>query len=183
MENPLTITRRNAIALGMLGAGFVIGLDKLTPKRTRVYESTMRSPRHRSRANPPPIVDGEPPLDSPMPTVRAFVFQTTEEAERRMDWDALLPPEASKPFREIGFGAFTTVVVAVLPVSMELMDTPNHSIRGDAVHHTVGVRDRSDSLTLSMDEDAPAHHYMLNKWEHSVLDTPSRASARLEGSL
>jgi len=114
-----------------------------------------------------------------MPTAEAFVFSSTEEAEQRMRWNALLPPETSEPYRTIGPQEFTSVVVAVLPVASELVDAGPHHVKAGTVDHTVGVRDRSNALT-SPDEDAPMHQYMLNKWTLNVRSPPTTAEVRFE---
>lgn len=179
MDNSPTISRRSyLLAGGLVASGGVIGVNSWTPTRERVYESTSRSPEQRNRVNQSPILDGEPSLTGTVPRAEAFVYQSTDEAENKIDWDKLLPPETSEPYRSISSGEFLSVVVAVLPVASRLVDQGPHDVSDSTVHHSVGVRDRSNELTLPTDEEAPVRRYMLHKWTLNLRSPPTNAKVQ-----
>lgn len=158
------VSRRKALALGVTSIGSVLAVESVASERTRVYESTSRAPTAPDEGSTSPILPGEPSLDAEMPVAEAFVFRSREEAERRMAWDALLPPETSEPYSDIGSGEATSVVVSVAPVASDVHVGPA-SIRNGIVHHQIEIRDRPTELWLSMDEDTPVRNYSLSKWK------------------
>lgn len=177
MERLPELSRRGLLASGLVAAGVVVGPGHWTPYTTRVY-TTSGNPERREVPERSPVIDGEPSLDAPLPAAAAFVLGSTEEAERRVDWDALLPPRASEPYRTLGPREFTSVVAAVLPAASDLVDSGSY-VRDGTVHHAVSVRDRSNALMTS-DNDGPRRRYVLDKWTlgWSWQSTPTAAEVR-----